>query len=436
MTDLFRQLHGYGEQLEAQMGVLEVEDVRFVRVGSGPVRPILERDTRHRRRWLITVVTVVVAVIVGVGGWFVVARRGTERPVITTPPVVTSTTGVPTTTTTTSPRPRWGLDALATFHAEPVPPAATCPLGSAPDEPGDPTAPRPPTTDGDRGLAAFDRQSGLLVLRGRTWTWVFDVCRNRWEERVAAGPDLGDYAYESLVYDEDSDLVVAFEEGAVWTYDTEADVWQQLPSGLPSAAGQARYHRPSGRILVFGEGDEPSWVYDVDTVSRFSLDPGVPERGLVAYDRNAARWYLYEVAATGNGNHPATWEFASQSGWARLQILTPRAEFAWGDLYGGGEVAFDEGSGRIGLVSFGQLAAFDPTVAAWEVLYESPRESAPVDGPDFRAGAELVYDSANERLIVLGGWYGVLGDDGVSATDVWAYDGRTGEWVELLAAAN
>ncbi len=53
MTDLLKQLHGYGEQLEARMGVLEVEDVRFVRVGAGPVRAIVDREPPHRRRWLI-----------------------------------------------------------------------------------------------------------------------------------------------------------------------------------------------------------------------------------------------------------------------------------------------------------------------------------------------------------------------------------------------
>lgn len=52
MTDLLRQLHGYGEQLETRMEALDVEDVRFVRVGSGPVRPILEREPRSAGRLL------------------------------------------------------------------------------------------------------------------------------------------------------------------------------------------------------------------------------------------------------------------------------------------------------------------------------------------------------------------------------------------------
>ena len=46
------------------MGVLEVEDVRFVRVGAGPVRALVDREAPHRRRWLIAAAAGVAALVV------------------------------------------------------------------------------------------------------------------------------------------------------------------------------------------------------------------------------------------------------------------------------------------------------------------------------------------------------------------------------------
>ena len=48
-------------------------------------------------------------------------------------------------------------------------------------------------------------------------------------------------------------------------------------------------------------------------------------------------------------------------------------------------------------------------------------------------GAHLVYDSANHRLIILGGEYW-REEDWDPATGVWAFDTRTSEWIELLPA--
>jgi len=388
----------------------------------------------RRRGWLIAAAAAAFTLVVGVAGWLLVALRD-GGPVTSGPgPSATSPTTTVTTTTSATSLPTQGsLDALGAYAAGPVPAPATCPPGSTPDVPGDPQGPRPPTSGDDLGVAAFDRQSGLLVFRGSTWTWVFDPCRNRWEERAAGGPTLGPSAYLSMAYDEDDDLIVAFDGDAVWTYDTEADIWSRLPGSLPSTARQARYHSPSGLIVLFEGDTERAWAYDVGTARRFDLGPGLPQRGLVAYDRTGDRWYLYQVSNSGGSN--ATWRFMPGRGWVGLSVATPSAEFVWSDLYSGDEIAFDEERGRIALLSLGQVAAFDPTVPAWEILYSVTPEAAPTDGPAFRAGAQLAYDSANGRLMMLGGWYGVLGDGGVPAGDLWAYDGPTGEWIELLAAA-
>lgn len=394
----------------------------------------------RRRGLLIAAATAAVVTVVTLGGWLLVERRRAEPPVITTPPVVTSTTVGTTTTVAATGLPTAGpLDALGAYEAGPVPSPATCPPGSTPDVAGDSAAPRPPASDVATGGVAFDRQSGLLVLRGETSTWLFDPCRNRWEGGTVEGPPWEPWAYTWMVYDEDSDLVVASDGTSVWTYDTEADLWSQLPvHSLPGIAGQARYHPPSGLIVVFEDeanGIDRLYAYDVDAALRrylgYGLDLGDGQwgRGPVVYDRNRDRWYLYRI---GPLDRKSTWEYLPGSGWVLVGVMTAAGNLPFGDLYNGEEIAFDEESGWITLLTMGQLAGFDPTLPAWEIFYSVSREAMPADGPTYRTGAELVYDSANGRLIMLGGWLADIGQ--TPASDVWAYDMATREWILLMAA--
>jgi hypothetical protein len=87
-----------------------------------------------------------------------------------------------------------------------------------------------------------------------------------------------------------------------------------------------------------------------------------------------------------------------------------------GDLFDG-TLAFDEATGRT-LVFCGTtlFATFDPAAQEWEVT-EGSQEGPP--GPFW---GDPVYDTANDRLIFLG-------------PSMWAFDGRTQEWIELLPAA-
>jgi RNA polymerase sigma-70 factor (ECF subfamily) len=213
VSDLLRQLHGYGEQLEARMGVLEVEDVRFVRVGAGPVPAIV----------VAALAVVVLAALLWPG------RGSGPAPFVDEGTTVPTTVASPSTTATRAPAAlAFGLDGLAAFRAGPVPAEAACPPGSTPDTPGDPTAPRPPVSLDESGTsAAFDRESGLLVLSVEGSTWTFDPCWNRWEAMWSQGPVLDG---RPIIYDADSDLIVASDPvGEVWGYDVDTDTWR--PAG-------------------------------------------------------------------------------------------------------------------------------------------------------------------------------------------------------------
>jgi hypothetical protein len=139
----------------------------------GSERPVLEEEPSRLPRWqaagavaLAVVLLVVVLLVLGRDG--PVEETTTAGPLATTAVTMTSEAATTTSAATTTTLAASGLYALAAFQAGPLPPEATCPPGSAPDTPGDPNAPRPPLDSLDPfeadASAAFDRESGLLVL--------------------------------------------------------------------------------------------------------------------------------------------------------------------------------------------------------------------------------------------------------------------------------
>ena len=154
-----------------------------------------------------------------VGGQIVIITPAASFPTTTTTVEGTEASTWPTTTTTTTP----GLDDLSAFQAAPRPPEAVCPPGSTPDIPGDPAAPRPDLTAD--WVAAFDRESGLLVAAGGGSIWAFDPCRNRWEQ-MARGLDLA--SPDSMAYDAGHWNWAT----DVWAFDTRTAQWiELLPAG-------------------------------------------------------------------------------------------------------------------------------------------------------------------------------------------------------------
>ncbi len=402
-----------------------------------------------RRRWrgpAIAVAALVAALAVALPLWFVF--RGEETPpVVTEPTLVTttmlgSTTTIPagtTTTTAAASATTWTVpagvvdlgspDRLADFQAGPLPAAATCPAGSTPDVPGGDTWwwSRPGGETIRVTQAAFDWESGRLVAGFFVdRIWLLDPCRNLWEGRVGGPP-----VYGPLVYDADSDLVLFFAGDGVWAYDTDADTWTQK-GGMPDTSDwsfQAVYHDPSGLVVgVSGFGSARHlWAYDVEPDTWYDLGPvnlgeiHPYDPVMLGYDPVGDRFYIY-VAGAGGGAQ--TWRYEPGQGWTYVATLTPDFDLSRNDsAYPAGTMAFDRSAGRFVIMDRGVVAALDPSVPEWEIIFDQS------DGGSLnRSYQAVVYDPLNGRLIVLGGRYG----EGEWANDVWAFDTRTREWSELL----
>jgi hypothetical protein len=397
---------------------------------TGPVRPVVEEEPSPQAAGAVAlglVLLIVVLLVLGRDG--AVEETTVASSVPATSTTITSTTAATTATTraattTTGPPSAVGLEALSGFQAGPVPPAAVCPPGSTPDTPGEVTAPRP---FGAFDATAFDRESGLLVASVGGATWVFDPCRNLWEEMAAEGAYLGN---GRMVYDADSDLIVALGDtwggAGVWAYDVDTDAWTRKADPPARSGGfwPLVYHDPSGLVVARGDSGRTIVAYDVDTDSWYELGPMAP--GLLAYDPGRDGFYLHRP-----GGELPEWWYQPGEGWTQLGIPREDMPLPGGAIPAGG-VAFDEASGRLVVFSRGAVAALDPAVPGWEILDDHSDQTGAIN----RAGHSVVYDTANGRLIVLGGEYLAADSSRAeAATDVWAFDTRTRLWSQLLPAA-
>lgn len=317
-----------------------------------------------------------------------------------------------------------GLLAVGALPRTPVTALTSCPAGSVPNEPGPADQARP----GIRfsASAVWHGRAGRLLYLEETSriVWSFDVCTNRWHagrapvggppwdrsEAAAYPPSRG-----TLVYDEDSDVIVAIAYG-VWTYDLDADAWKH--KGLPPSLGlgQAVYDPRTGLVIGRNPATAEMWTYDVDTDTwlsvgqRGSLPPREANTGaqLPGFDRAADRLVLYTNTGTWLFDPRArTWAFGG-GGAPVVFFISP------------GGLVYNEANQQTLLYGEGVVAAYDMAAKAWQVLYDT-RDDGGLDDPSAPGfGYPLAYDPLNKRVLVT--------KDGLGIS---AFDPDTGRMTEL-----
>lgn len=397
----------------------------------------------RRWAWAFAAAFTVAILVVGV---VALLQRGSDSPVIDQ----ASTTMA---TATTTPEQPGEMSILGTRTSGPVPPLATCPEGSRPDQPGPADQARPPASRyWTRG--AIDEQSGVMVLLAETardgsHTWTFDLCTNTWQ---LMHPDQEPPTDSALVYDRDSDRTIAVLTKSVWSYDVETDTWTHHRRAPSPVGDRLSYHDPSGLVVAADLEAMTVWAYDVDTdtwtaVEQSPVMPPVgqptgqsdytlsPVSGILGYDPLADLLVLYlGDNCFGAGLFDAcgtqlAWVFDPSSGrWWQEDTVTPEV-----DSYLGGQAAFDGFSDRVVVFAEGALIAYDARAHEWEVLYFSDWDWIGM-GPLNRHGSVMAFDPINQRLVITGGNARMQLEEPTfqDRNDVWAFDTRTGEWIVLL----
>jgi hypothetical protein len=134
-----------------------------------------------------------------------------------------------------------------------------------------------------------------------------------------------------------------------------------------------------------------------------------------------------------------TWTYDLRAGaWTIEETVTPELDLGWFLGPAKAKAAYDETTHRTVITANGVVVGYDAVRHEWEILWESPGEqNANGHGtdPHHRIGDAVVYDSTNDRIVVIGGEARILDEEPfwVSMDDVWAFDAGTGTWFELLA---
>lgn len=218
----------------------------------------------------------------------------------------------------------------------------------------------------------------------------------------------------------------------------QAPTWQTLASSAPSPrdSAAATFVSTTSELFVFGGenggvalGD--TWLFDTQTRRwRTSSASSPPARaGAVAvYDELNDRVLVFGGASgstPGSSYSDETWEYDPvNDSWSPLDVAGPRpAARAYA------AVTYDSERDRV--VMFGGVAAqgglgdtweLDPSSATWSLRTSS--------GPSARGGAALAYDASRGRSVLFGGAPRVLATSGAPLADVWEFDGDTGTWTE------
>ena len=124
-------------------------------------------------------------------------------------------------------------DVLATTEATALPQIASCGIKPSP---GPATQDKPSSGWTGSLSGAFDSRRGLVVYVD-SWqdTWAFDVCTNTWS-RLSPEGRPGEYPSGGLVYDVDSDVMVAMSR-EIAVYDPVRNVWSYPDGGTPTGPG-------------------------------------------------------------------------------------------------------------------------------------------------------------------------------------------------------
>jgi N-acetylneuraminic acid mutarotase len=296
-------------------------------------------------------------------------------------------------------------------------------------------------------------------------TWAFDSATGTWTDlhpTMNAWMDFGDH--RPMVYDSNSKRVLMFEgwNGCLdaWAYDPAANTWTKFyPSETGSGpswdnAGGYSTNTPPNRwgktmvyepvlqkVVLFGGGTAGSedveakfyadmWALDLSAKTWDMLqrpdEPGVtaPPGRLwhsMVFDSKSGTMLVFGGEGE-NGCLDDLWVYdPAERTWIQLAVSgadpPPREDTA---------MAYDSANNKV--VVFGGYDGDDPLGDTWiyDPASDGWTEITGSQAPEARQGHQMVYDSAAQKVILFGGKgkRGYLGD-------TWAFDTATQSWQKL-----
>jgi N-acetylneuraminic acid mutarotase len=250
--------------------------------------------------------------------------------------------------------------------------------------------------------------------------------------------------WQSLVYDPATQRVILFggrygtnDLADTWTFDPVAGTWTELErrGSVPSArAGHAMVYDPTtGKVILFGgfNGSDcfgDTWAYNPGLNKWTDLHPTgdlpAPRYGhAMAYEPLSGKVILFGGYRDGLAYHD-TWVYdPTANTWTERNPRgdLPPARYGHAMAYEAvsGTVIVHDGCDSTGSI-FDDLWSYSLAANTWTVLEPTG------EVPPARDWHAMVFDPANDRVVLFGGWSGttVLGD-------TWSYDPIAETWTPL-----
>jgi hypothetical protein len=282
------------------------------------------------------------------------------------------------------------------------------------------------TLSGDGGTAfLFGGRDGTTIFGD---LWAFDLTGDAWEQLEVSGPDAR-FGHEAIWVDGVGLVVFAGQSGAtffddLWAFDPDVGRWERLASG--GDAPVARYGTcaalgPDGRLWIShgftadGSRFADTRAYDFATATWTDETPDGKrpvERCLHGcWWTDDGSMTLYAGQTTGVTALGDRWALAD-AGWVQVAGTLPPER----NLYA--RARLDGAT----LVYGGQTLDGSFLDDLWLLTDQSP-DATPLEvgGGPRRAGAEMVRDAANDRVLLFGGR-----DDEGAHGDLWQLSGAIG----------
>jgi N-acetylneuraminic acid mutarotase len=288
-----------------------------------------------------------------------------------------------------------------------------------------------------------------ILFGGTDWstlyyndTWEYDYNIDSWSSinSLISPPSRIDF---DMVYDSHNNVIVLFggtnassRLGDTWLYDIPTSNWtQRFPTNNPSArSGHAMAYDPDNNcVVLFGGYDAngynfETWTYDVlnNTWTEMNLE-GKPEPSGRAYISGALNTNRNKIVMFGGWDNALineTWTYdVDKYEWRNTNSFNPEVRIFPSMTYDSenDKVVLFGGTDRVILGKyFNDLWLYDVDSNIWS----NPNPSA-FNRPQTRADHEMIYDSANKKIILFGG-----NDNGTYLNDTWVYDVTLNTWTE------
>ncbi|MHA2233199.1 MAG: Kelch repeat-containing protein, partial [Candidatus Hodarchaeales archaeon] len=224
--------------------------------------------------------------------------------------------------------------------------------------------------------------------------------------------------------------------GDTWAYDYSNNLWMELaPSTHPSARDSHAmvYDSNTNQTILFGGGPRDTWVYDYPRNTWIQKFPGTAPPSLywnaMVYDPVNQKTILFGGMSEGIvGDDFWAYDSATNT-WTELNPpLKPDARY-------GHTMVYDLANQKVILFGGNHPTGYKADTWAYDYLNNTWVELNPATSPSPRYWHTMIYDTVNQKGVLFGG-FGESGDVYTVLGETWTYDYSSNQWEALSPSGN